>query len=92
MTIRLNLSPEVELRMQTQAAAHGMPLEAYVQSVVEKLAGSPEADDSTLTLIAQWEAEDATDDPKEIAARIHDWEEIEAGLQANGFSLRVPRT
>jgi hypothetical protein len=40
-------------------------------------------DDPTLALFAQWEAEDGTDDPDEIADRVRDWEELKAGLNAN---------
>ena len=38
---------------------------------------------SLARLFAQWQAEDATDDPEEIARRERDWEELKANLDAN---------
>lgn len=38
-------------------------------------------------LFAQWDAEDATDDPDEIARRNPEWETTKAALEANRFSL-----
>jgi plasmid stability protein len=38
MTVTLELKPEVEARVAAQAAAHGMSVEAYIQSVLESLA------------------------------------------------------
>jgi hypothetical protein len=38
--------------------------------------------DRTLALFAQWEAEDATDDPEEIARRNREWEEFKSNINA----------
>jgi hypothetical protein len=38
MTVTLELKPEIEARVAAQAAAHGMSVEAYIQSVIESLA------------------------------------------------------
>ena len=38
MTVRLELRPDVEANMAAQARARGIPLDAYLQSVVEDLA------------------------------------------------------
>jgi hypothetical protein len=38
MTVTLELKPEVEARVARQAAAHGMSVEAYIESVLESLA------------------------------------------------------
>ena len=38
--------------------------------------------DRTLELFAQWEAEDATEDPEEIARRNREWEEFKANMNA----------
>jgi len=37
MTVTLELKPEVEARVAAQAAAHGMSVEDYIQSVLESL-------------------------------------------------------
>lgn len=38
MTITIELKPEVEARVAAQAAAHGMSVEAYIESILESLA------------------------------------------------------
>lgn len=38
MTVRLELKPEVEAALADQAKTKGLPLEAYLQDVVEDLA------------------------------------------------------
>lgn len=44
--------------------------------------------DPTLALFAQWDAEDATDDPAEIARRQADGDALLAALRAAPLSLR----
>lgn len=38
MTVRLELKPEIEAALADQAKAKGVPLSAYLQSVIEDLA------------------------------------------------------
>jgi hypothetical protein len=38
MTVRLELKPEVEANLAAQARARGVPLDAYLQGVIEDLA------------------------------------------------------
>lgn len=38
MTVRLELKPDVEVNLAAQARARGVPLDAYLQSVIEDLA------------------------------------------------------
>ena len=44
MTLRLDLKPEVEAHLAAQARARGVTLEAYLQDVIEDLAGSETSD------------------------------------------------
>jgi len=48
-------------------------------------AGKPA--NAMLALFVEWDAEDATEDPDEIARRNREWEETEANLAANRFTL-----
>jgi len=43
------------------------------------------SEDRTLDLFAQWEAEDSTDDPDEIACRNCEWEEMKRHLEASDY-------
>ena len=53
MTVLLDLQPELEKRVQAQAAAHGVSVEAYLVSVIEKAALPAEPEEATL---AEFEA------------------------------------
>lgn len=37
MTVRLEIKPEIEASLNAQAAAKGIPLDAYLQNVIEDL-------------------------------------------------------
>ena len=43
MTVRLELKPDVEANLAAQARARGVPLDVYLQSVIEHLARTDEA-------------------------------------------------
>ena len=60
MTVRLELKPDIEANLTAQARAKGVPLDAYLQSVVEELArakatpsASPEDIEATLDRLAE---------------------------------------
>jgi hypothetical protein len=60
MTVRLALRPDIEANLTAQARAKGVPLDAYLQSVVEVLArakttpsASPEDIEATLDRLAE---------------------------------------
>jgi hypothetical protein len=85
MTLTLELTPEEERRVAT-ATAKGIDVSALLKGVLASLPAEPEApavQDKTLELFAQWEAEDATDDPEELARRQAEWEEFKANMNAN---------
>ncbi len=60
MTVRLELRPEVEENLAAQARARGVPLDAYLQGVIEDLAraetarpASPQDIEATLDRLAE---------------------------------------
>jgi hypothetical protein len=48
MTVTIDLAPELEARIQAQAVAAGVSLEAYVQSIIEAAALQPVGERPTL--------------------------------------------
>ena len=48
MTVRLELKPNVEANLAAQARARGVPLDTYLQSVIEDLAGTHTAPPASL--------------------------------------------
>ena len=92
MSITLNLPADLEQRLRREAERRGVELEPFAMSLIEKqLADQTVSPSNSLArLFAQWDAEDETSDPQEIARRQQDWEELKAALNANHGSFREP--
>ena len=89
MTLVIDLTPEEEARLQAIAKSQGLePADCAKRLLTERLT-PPKPGAGTLALFAQWDAEDGTADPEEIAARTRDWEEFKRNLEANPFTLRT---
>jgi len=91
MTLNVSLSPEAEASLRQKAAAAGQPLDVYASHVLEQIAtngSEPAADQGTIELLRAWNAEDATNDAAELAARQRDWEEFAASINAHHSSNR----
>lgn len=80
MTLTIELSPEEEVRLQAAARKQGVTPPECAKQVLNTHLPPLRPGEGTLALFAQWEAEDATDDPEEIAARNREWEELKRGL------------
>src|SRR5262249_10253778 len=68
----------------SESTGRGPTPSEYVRSVLERLVmpeRTPNA--ATLALLDAWDAEDATDDPDELARREAEWEELQANLNTN---------
>jgi hypothetical protein len=94
MTLAIELTPDEEARLQAAAREQGLdPTDCARRLLIEHLpplrADSAQASerDRTLELFEQWEAEDATDDPEEIARRNQEWEELKAQMNATRAEL-----
>ena len=48
MTVRLEIKPEIEASLSAQAAAKGIPLDRYLQDVIEGIARAPAAPAASL--------------------------------------------
>ncbi|NOT02003.1 MAG: hypothetical protein HOP29_15420 [Phycisphaerales bacterium] len=89
MTIRLNLTPEVEARLKAQAAATGMSLDSYLHSLIEQAARSNASAATTVALLDAWEREDETDDPAELERRRADYRCFATAMNANRQGQRA---
>ena len=76
MTVRLELDPDVAARIGAQAAARGLSVEAYLQSLIEIAARTGPPGSATIALLDAWAAEDETNDPAELERRHRDSEEF----------------
>jgi plasmid stability protein len=80
--ITIHLSDEEEARLRAAAARNGVSVPECARQVLVTHLPPEEPPDRTQELFAQWEAEDATEDPEEIARRNREWEELKATMNA----------
>ena len=92
MTLTLDLPAELETRLRSAAQSRGVAPEEWVKAMLEQNLPLPKTKgaNSLAELFAQWEAEDATDDPAEIARRQKEWEELKQAMNENRGSYRKP--
>lgn len=82
MSINVELTPEEEARLRAAARRQGLAAEECARRMIAaNLVDEPPAY-TTAELFALWAAEDATDDPEELAARQREWEELRDALNA----------
>jgi hypothetical protein len=91
------LSVEAEARLKEEALRRGMAADQLVEQLIREAVPKPQRKPSqaTLELFDEWEREDATDDPQEIARRQAEFEEFRREMNAtrlatDGPAARVP--
>jgi hypothetical protein len=82
MDIIIKLSEEEGARLRATAARNGVSTAECARQVLVTHLPPEEPEDRTLELFAQWESEDATNDPEEIVRRNREWEEFKASINA----------
>lgn len=89
MTLALDLPPSILARLESRAAERGMSLADYLTKLIEE-ALPAEPNVRAVSLLKQWEAEDATDDEGELAARAQEWEAMKKALdESHGSDRRL---
>jgi siroheme synthase (precorrin-2 oxidase/ferrochelatase) len=88
MRLTIDIPPDMERRLNQSAAVQGVDAAEYVRRLIDAHLPPPDGDDATLALLAQWDAEDETDDPQELERRRRDWEEFKQSINANHPSNR----
>ena len=100
MTLTIDLTPDVENRLKTEAQRQGVAPEDFARQLIEERLAPPassaptapsyEGSNSLTELFKKWDAEDATDDPAELERRRREWEELTQSLNDNHGSYRKP--
>ncbi len=88
MTVTLNLGPELDDDLQAMARAKGVSVEEYVKSLVAE-AVRRQSGKAAVALLREWESEDATDDPEELARRESDWKAFREAMNRSHTSDRI---
>lgn len=91
MGIRIKLTPEEETRLRAVANSRGIGIEDMARHLISRQLPPTGSKDPTLTLLEEWDREDATEDAREIAARQREWHEFREGTGSSGLALREPR-
>jgi len=92
MALTILLPAETEQQLRSEAARLGVDAGECAKRLIEQGLKKPPAniDRATLDLLAQWDKEDETDDPSEIARRIQDFEELKTALNQNRLDSGGP--
>lgn len=89
MTVKLELDAQTEASIAAQAAARGVPIEQYIQSLIEEAANHESSKSATLELFQRWDSEDETDDQAELDRRRVEFDEFKAAVNANRLGERA---
>ena len=95
MTLTINLNAEIESRLKSAATRQGVEPEVYAKQIIERhlpLADHPAKDQATLDLLARWDAEDATNDPNEIASRRKEVDDFKKTINDNRSQAEGPNS
>ena len=94
MTLQIELPADVQARLHARATDLGVaPAEYVKQLIVSHLPPAPApppANGSLAKLFAEWDAEDATDDPGEIERRNREFQELKEAMNRNRVETEGP--
>src|SRR4051812_1651666 len=89
----ITIPPELEDRLKGEASRQGLDAATYARRLIERALAAPPpavADQATLDLLDQWERDNATDDPAEIARRNEEFERFKESMNRNRLESEGP--
>ena len=95
MTLSLNIPQHLEARLREEAARAGLQPADYVPRLIERHLPRDAGAKGLLELLEKWEADDATDDPAELARREREAEAFMTAMNqsrrdSEGPNARIP--
>ena len=94
----INLSPEIEDRLRSEAERRGVGVNEYAQQLLNQAlppqpTGQPQRPgQTTIDLLNKWEADDWTDDQEELARRRRELEEFMAAMNRSRREMEGPQS
>jgi hypothetical protein len=88
MNLTLNLPDELADRLRSEAERLGVDVQQCAVQMIQNSFPTAERARALRQLFSEWAAEDATDDPAELARRQNEWAELKHALNANRASGR----
>ena len=87
MDLTVNLPEDAASELRLEAARQGIDAPSYASQIIRAHLPAARAE-AARALFAQWDADDATDDPVELSRRQSEWEELRSALNNNRTSGR----
>lgn len=91
MTLTIDLNAQLKARLEEAARGRGVGAAEYARQLIEQslpAEGRISPNEATLALLAEWDREDETNDPAELARRRLELEELKKALNQNRGSGR----
>lgn len=88
MNLTIELPEDLSSTLQQEAGRRGIEAEPLALQILRENLSASERSRSLQELFAQWAAEDATNDPAELARRQVEWEQLKKSLDENRTSGR----
>ena len=88
--MNISLPSDLESRLKNEASRHGVGAEEYARQVLIEHLPPLNGGVSLAELFAQWETEDASSDPREIARRNQETEEFKQAMNHNRKDIEGP--
>lgn len=85
----ITLPPHLEARLREQAGREGLDPAAYAARLIERHL-PPAPDQASIDILKRWEAENATDDPEELARQREEGEAFMRNLARNREEMEGP--
>ena len=76
----IHLPPDLEDRLKHEASRQQMEPSEYAAKLLSDALDRGATNQATLELLSQWDAQEATDDPAEIAARNREFEDFRQAI------------
>lgn len=99
MTVTAQHRPKTEAETSRPIPAAGPTLQERIDTMIATaVKNAPpalsveeqrEKNQAAIKMLDQWDEEDKTDDPEEIARRVAEWEEFKKGMNENHSSGRI---
>ena len=86
----ITLPSDIESRIADQASRLGMKPAEYARRLIVEHLPKAESEQSLASLFAEWDAEDATDDPAELTRRNADFEELKQAMNQSRLEMEGP--
>lgn len=85
--LTIALPPDTETRLNNVASRRGLAPAEYARELIEEGLAKSSVDQVTIDLLDEWDREQATEDPEEIAKRERETREFMEGMNRNRLEM-----